>query len=125
MDSIVIFEFTFFYAMFYRIIAFALIGLGLFQIIETIGLSFEINKEKVELSAMGLSSIFLGLLNLAYLYEKPESDVPKIILAFYIYMSSFRLSTWIMLYHVIYRCGRLCRDLFLSQISKSVRLQYY
>jgi len=79
-DSIVIFEFTFFYAMFYRIIAFALIGLGLFQIIETIGLSFEINKEKVELSAMGLSSIFLGLLNLAYLYEKPESDVPKIVL---------------------------------------------
>ncbi len=66
--------------MFYRIIAFALIGLGLFQIIETIGLSFEINKEKVELSAMGLSSIFLGLLNLAYLYEKPESDVPKIVL---------------------------------------------
>jgi len=66
--------------MFYRFIAFALIGLGFFQIIETIGLSFEIDQEKVELSAMGLASVFLGLLNLAYVYEIPESNVPKIVL---------------------------------------------
>ena len=80
MDSIVIFESTFFYTMFYRIVAFALIGLGLFQILETLGLDFEITKEKVELSGMGLASIFLGLLNLAYVYEIPESKVPKIVL---------------------------------------------
>ena len=79
MDSIVIFESTFFYTM-YRIVAFALIGLGLFQILETLGLDFEITKEKVELSGMGLASIFLGLLNLAYVYEIPESKVPKIVL---------------------------------------------
>ncbi len=64
----------------YRIVAFALIGLGLFQILETLGLDFEITKEKVELSGMGLASIFLGLLNLAYVYEIPESKVPKIVL---------------------------------------------
>jgi len=79
-DSIVIFEFTFFYAMFYRIVAFALVGLGVFQIIDTLNGSLSLSAEKVELSAMGLASVFLGLLNIAYVYEIPESNVPKIVL---------------------------------------------
>ncbi len=89
--------------MFYRIVAFALVGLGLFQILETLGLSLEINKEKVELSAMGLASVFLGLLNLAYVYETPESKVPKIVLLsanlLYIGYSIASISTQVVEYY--------------------------
>ena len=67
--------------MFYRIVAFTLVVLGILQILQTLGWSLTINKDTVELSATGLAAVFLGLLNLGYLYEIPNnSQVPKVVL---------------------------------------------
>ena len=66
--------------MFYRIVAFSLVGLGAVQIIANLSWPLELSQELLERCAIGLSSIFLGLLNVGYVYETPNSRVPKIVL---------------------------------------------
>lgn len=80
MDSIVIFEFTLFFVMFYRIIAFSLVILGAVQIIANLSWPLELSQGLLERCAIGLSSVFLGLLNVVYVYETPNSPVPKTVL---------------------------------------------
>ncbi len=66
--------------MFYRIVALALVGLGLFYILSNLTWPINITPDSLEESAIGLSTIFLGLLNLAYVDESPNYRVPKLIL---------------------------------------------
>jgi len=66
--------------MFYRIVAFSLVGLGAVQIMANLSWPVDFTPDLLEKSAIGLSSIFLGLLNVGYVYETPESHVPKVVL---------------------------------------------
>lgn len=67
--------------MFYKIVALALVVLGLFHIFSGIT-SFppEVDDEFLHYSGVGLAMIFLGLLNFSYIYEIPNSSVPQFIL---------------------------------------------
>jgi len=68
-----------FYKMtFYRFIAFSLVILGIFQIVYNLSWPLDITPDSLEKSAIGLCTIFIGLLNLAYLYEVPSSSTPMI-----------------------------------------------
>ena len=66
--------------MFYRIIAFSLVILGAVQIIANLSWPLELSQDLLERCAIGLSSVFLGLLNVVYVYETPNSPVPKTVL---------------------------------------------
>lgn len=66
--------------MFYRIVAFSLVGLGAIQIFANLSWPVDLNQDLLERCAIGLSSIFLGLLNVGYVYETPDSPVPKTVL---------------------------------------------
>lgn len=66
--------------MFYRIIALSLVVLGTVHIIFNLTWPLTITPDSLEKSAIGLSSIFLGLLNWVYVYESPKSRIPKIVL---------------------------------------------
>ena len=66
--------------MFYRIVALALVVVGLGHIIFSLTWPIDITPDTLEKSAIGLATVFLGLLNFAYVYETPHSTIPKIIL---------------------------------------------
>jgi hypothetical protein len=66
--------------MFYRIVAGALVLIGIFEILSHLSYPVDISPDTLEYSATGLATIFIGLLNLAYLYETPDSKVPMIVL---------------------------------------------
>ena len=66
--------------MFYRIIALALVGLGIFYIVSNLSWPLDVTPGSLEKSAIGLATIFIGLLNLAYFYDTPASNIHKIVL---------------------------------------------
>ncbi len=66
--------------MFYRIVSLCLVVLGVFHLVSGLTWPLTIGPESLEKSAVGLASIFLGLLNFGYFYERPESKLPRITL---------------------------------------------
>ncbi len=66
--------------MFYRIVALGLVALGIYEILSHLSLPFDITPDSLEKSAIGLATVFIGLLNWIFVYESPESHMPRIIL---------------------------------------------
>ena len=66
--------------MFYRIVALALVVLGLYEIVTHLTYPIDVTPDTLERSAIGLATIFLGLFNWVYIYETPTSNLPKFLL---------------------------------------------
>ena len=66
--------------MYYRIVAIALVLLGLYEIISHLTYPISVSPDSLERSAIGLATIFLGLFNWVYVYETPESKLPRFLL---------------------------------------------
>ncbi len=66
--------------MFFRFISLGLVLIGVYHILSKATFSASPDTEMLEYAAVGLSTIFIGVLNFVYLYETPSSKLPKIIL---------------------------------------------
>ncbi len=66
--------------MFFRFISLGLVLIGVFHILSKATFMSQPDLSMLEYWAVGIATIFIGVLNFVYLYETPASKLPKIIL---------------------------------------------